>query len=249
MADVPLDPSFYSTFFRCPTVLVNGVPLPIRNIFNFITDLSPDSPTVEDNPVDQRTEIPLTGFIGTVPGGAVGSMQYHGVDGSVPIFKGSSKILVVDADGNVEHSGAPLHAEDYADFIDGSEASRARSQWMVGHTTNATPTVVGDITLPAGTFGDCAIFVQVRSPYAYVSSGTTIACGILVKEAAFKRESGTLTRIGIIDTSPDGLSSGTQPGGLDVDVHTNDTIKVVATGIIAKNITTQTSIHVQLVKP
>jgi hypothetical protein len=246
MSDEPLDPSFWSTFFRVPTLLVNGVPLPLRNIINFTTDLSPDSPTVEDNPIDQRTEVPLTGFIGTVPGGAVGAMQYHGVDGSTPIFKGTPKLVIVDTDGNVEHSGTPVHKETYAQFRDGSANAYAQSQWKVGTTSNATPTVICSIAIPSG-IGDCFISVQAKTTYYYASSG--VKGGSFSGEATFTRASGTLTRVGIADLSPPGLAAGTAAGGIDIVANGSNDIDVKGTGLGSTNITWLTSLHIQVVAP
>lgn len=239
-------PTTWDSYFRVPLVRVNGVDLPRRTIFNFITDLNPDSPTVEDDEVNEQLDIPLTGFIGTVPGGAVGQLQFHGLDGSDPIFKGTSKLTADATSGELTHSGVPTHKETGAQFKDGSANSYAQPLWKVATTSNATATILAAIALPSG-LGDGIVTVHAEYTYYYASSGAQ--GGNLSSKSVFKRSSGTLSRVAWADLSNPSLVTGTAVGGHDVVADGNTQIDVKGTGIASTDIVWIVSLHIQVAVP
>jgi len=235
--------TFWETYFRTPLILVNGVELPIRDVLNFITD--GDFPS--DDPVNERTDVPLNGL---GPGGSPGQLMWHVVVDGLHRLAGTAKLVVNGATDGSEliHSGKPLHNETWADFKDlaGAGNALARPQWAEGLTANATATAIGTISVPAATYGDCAISVHAETTYVFNASGTKL--GKYIRLATFGRSSGTLTRVGTVDLTPGGLAVGTAPGGTSVDVFDNDTVKLNAVGISATNIAWFTSFHVQVLK-
>ncbi len=218
--------TFWDAHFSVPLVRVNGVELPLRTVLNFITDLNPESPTVEDDEVDEETEIPLTGFLGTVPGGAVGSLQVHVLDGEQPRF-GGAPVLVNDDGG-----------------LDFGADRQIKSGFTVEGTTNATETPLATITIPAD-LGDGIFVVHAEASYAYATAGV-VSGGDFAKKASFKREDGELTRVAISNLTLSELETGTPAGGFDIDVGSDTTIEILGTGLASKNIEWTTSYHVRI---
>lgn len=222
--------------------------VPRRAILNFVGGTVTDVPQAYFD-TDLGIWVARTDIVMTAPGGAVGSLQVHVLDGMSARFGGSTKLNTVDgtAAGDLVHTGKPIHKEDWAEFRDGSGTSLARSQWKQTPTTNATLTAIATVDVTAATYGDCFISVHAETSYAYTSSGTK--GGIFSKKATFQRSSGTLARVAIADLTPAGLGVGPAPGGFDIAASGNDAIVVNGTGIAATNITWVTSLHIQLVKP
>ncbi len=181
-----------------------------------------------------------------MPGGAVGTLQFHDEVDAEAAFSGNDN-LAVNEDGEIVHDGNPIHDEEQADFKDGSANSFARAQWPLGATTDDTPTAIATISIPAAEIGDCFVTVHAEVTYFYESSGTK--GGNYSMKATFKRSSGTLTRINTLDLSVATLATGAAPAGIDVDVDDDDTIIVEATGIDSTDITWITSLHVQAAVP
>lgn len=216
------DRTFWDNYFRVPLVQLNGVPLPRRSVLNFIGSV----PSVEDDEANARTRIPLGG--GGGPGGAVGSIQVHGIDGDDAIFHGADAIR--NADGGF-------------DFVRSGTSSRARSGWGIVTTEDATPVDLASITLPLA-LGDLFASVHARSTYYYAAGGAK--GGAIGYEASFQRSSGVLARIGIVPLTAPGLSVGTVPGGINIDIDGNESITVPGTGIAATAIVWVTSLHIQI---
>jgi hypothetical protein len=242
MARSPL--TWVDEFFGPAIVRLGSFLFPKRPILEFEAGTGVDI-EVDDSTEHKSTVVRISRF-GGAPGGAVGAVQYHGVDGEDPIFAGTDKLNVND-DGELVHSGKPVHEEAWADFVDiaGDGHSFARTQWPDKLTTNATPTVIATIDVNAAEHGDCGITVVAEVAYSYVSGGTT-KCGKFSKDSLFSRTGGVLQRDGIVNNSQGALIKGAATGGIDIVISGNDTITVVATGIAATNIRWKTSLHVQV---
>lgn len=174
------------------------------------------------------------------PGGSVGDLQYKG---GTATFSGTSKLRVESSE--IVHTGTPLHKETRSEFYDGSATSFSFSQWETGATTTDSAVTIGSIELASG-LGDCIVTVHADLTYSFVSSGAK--GGNLAYKAAFKRSSGTLSRIGIADISIPTLLTGTESGGVDLATNGNTTIDIKPTGIADTNITWTASLHVQVAK-
>ncbi len=169
-----------------------------------------------------------------------------GVADAGGVLATTNRLTLVDDE--LEHSGNPRHREDTADFYaPAGTRPLARSMWRDVDTTNATQTTIGRISLPAASLGDCIIIVILEMAISYVSSG--MKGGNRSAKAYFKRTSGTLTRIGIDNTSSTNGWTGTAVGGVDIGVVDNDTIDVLGTGITATSINWTPSVHVIVSKP
>lgn len=243
--------SWLDDFFGPAIVRIGAFFFPKRPVLEFEAggQLNID---VEDNPLHKSTVVTISGG-GGPPGGAVGAVQWHGVDGEDDVFKGAEN-LNVDPDtevvtltdgvleGETTYTGTAIHEEDYADFRHAGETCFARSQWKKGATSGASSTVIASISLPAADIGDGTFTVHAETTYSYASGG-----GDLAAKAVFKRVSGTLTRVAIAPLSIAGLTWGSALGA-DIDMVTNgnDTVDVKAVGIAATAINYETSLHVQI---
>ena len=89
--------SWLDDFFGPAIVRIGAFFFPKRPVLEFEAtgQLQID---VEDNPLHKSTVVTFSG--GGVPGGAVGSMQYHGTDGDDDVFAGTDN-LTVDAETDV----------------------------------------------------------------------------------------------------------------------------------------------------
>lgn len=132
-----------------------------------------------------------------VPGGAVGSMQFHGEDHTL---RGCDELGVL-GDGNAHHTGSPTHQENEIIFRDPFAAyaggprtegatvyGEARTTWAAVQSTDHadiqfTATIV-DLTA----WGDCYVTVQWN-----VTVATTEGCSWYSVDAMLKRASGTWT--------------------------------------------------------
>lgn len=224
-------------YFGPAIVRLGGFFFPKRPVLEFQPGPGVDI-EIEDDDTKRATVVAISA-IGGVPGGAVGEMQYHALDGSEPIFAGTPKLTVVA--GEVVHSGKPVHKEDQADFRYGTEDSLARSQWRARTTLNATETPIVAISVPAAEHGDCRITVIAELTCNFAGGG-----GPRSLRAWFKRVSGTLTRIDIEDVSATGAWEGTALGGVDIEGSGNDTINLNGTGIAATDIAWIASLHIQV---
>ncbi len=201
--------------------------------------------SVVDNPDLERTDITMT-----APGGAVGSVQLHVLDGELPRFGGTPKLGLSDVEDETSdllHTGTPLHREDAADFLDpddDDETARPRAQWKVTTITGATPTPIITVDLPLS-LGDCFVTVHAEATSVFVASGTKGRPYAM--RATFIRSAGTLSRVSApVDYSAAVLGVGAEPGGIDIDVNGNDAIDVIGTGIAATTIKWVTSLHIHI---
>lgn len=216
--------SWLDDFFGPAVIKLGSVFFPKRPVLNLVA-AGGTSIDVEDDPINDACVVTLSG---DGPGGAVGSIQYHAVDGSDDVFRGADAL--VNADGGF-------------DFVRTGQTPFEKSGWNGATTTDATPTIAEAITLAAG-IGDGFITVHAEVTYYYASSGAK--GGNYAKKATFARSSGVLSRVGITDLSPSGLASGTAPGGIDIVANGNNEVDVQVTGIASTTIKWAVSIHVQV---
>lgn len=201
-----------------------GEEFPQRPAIEFVATAG-TSIEVEDLPDTETTRVTLGGS--AVPGGAVGSVQFHGVDGEDPIFAGSD--VIVEDDGSFK-------------FTRAAGSSFPISDWRPGSTSNASATSIASIALPSD-IGDCQVSVHAESTYRYATGG-----GTRVAKASFKRVSGTLTRVGIEDLTIASMNWGTAVGGHDIAKTSDTVIDVKGTGIAATDIAWITSLHIQVAR-
>jgi hypothetical protein len=182
----------------------------------------------------------LDSLVLPTPGGMAGYVQFDD-SGS---FGGTSLLTVTGSPAFLTFTGKSLHEEDYNRFVvNGASGSEARSYWFDTQTTDASAHVLGAISLPAATYGDCIITLVCEASVRHSGGG-----GNRALKASYRRASGTLTKIGETDLSSSTHWTGTVVADMSTSNPDNDTIDINGTGIAVTNVRWFPSVHVILAK-
>ena len=216
-----------------------------RRVYNATGDLMPRRRKLKflgasfaDDEEGDTTVVNLTGEV-SVPGDT-GDLLLNVSDE----LAATAKLRLENSE--IAHYGKPRHNETWADFYAGGD-SFARTQWHDTDSVSDEEVTIGQISIPAEDHGDGILTVIFEASLSYDDSG--IKGGNRAFKAAFRRNGGTLTRIGIENTSSGALWTGDPIGGLDADVFDNDTIELTMVGIEDIPINVIPSVHVIMSKP